>query len=456
MPKQPWIIEIRKIMHLAIPLIISNVAMISMEVIDTIMAGQASAEDLAGLAIGGNIWLFIEVGMGGLISAITPRIARFHGAKQFKDITIETQQALLLGFVLGAIATVIMFLIIPFIPLLGASEQVTLIAQGYTEVIAYSLIPSSVIWVLYCLLEGHGLLRFVVISSLVVVVLNLIFDYIFVFGKLGFPALGGIGCAWTTTTIYWLWAAACILYVASHSDTKSYQIFAKWPTFDWQRWKAIFALGLPISLAILAEEGFFNVATLLIAPLGTEQLGAHQITFQVVALVLMFGLGIGQATAIVVARSIGRSEIHRMIYHVRSGFGLVVSIGLVVGAFIFSFRNELPNLFTQDAGIASISSAIMILAPLYLLSDVLQIWAAQTLRGFEDTKIPMIIQIISYWAIGFPLGYSLGATSFWGESYGVYGFWIGFLGGVFIGSCLLCTRLYLKAHNYHTKNQAAV
>jgi len=448
MSRQPWMIEIRKILHLAIPLIIANVAMISMEVIDTIMAGQASADDLAGLAIGGNIWVFIEVAMGGLITAITPRIARFYGANQLSEITTETQQALLLGGLIGALATIFTLMIIPFIPLLGASAEVTLIAQGYTEVIAYSLIPSSVIWVLYCLLEGHGLLRFVVLSSLGVVILNIIFDYIFVFGKLGFPAMGGVGCAWTTTTIYMIWAVACIVYVVRHEATSCYQIFANWPKVNWQRWKAILALGLPISMALIAEEGFFNITTLLIAPLGTEPLGAHQITIQIVALVLMIALGIGQATAIFVARSIGRTEFHRMVYHARAGFSLVASIGLVVGMFIFILRSELPMLFTQDLNIAVISTTLMLLAPLFLLSDGIQVWAAQTLRGFEDTKVPMIIQIISYWIIGFPLGYSLGATTFWGENYGIYGFWIGFLSGVFIGSCLLGTRLYLKVHRY--------
>ena len=96
--KQHWIVEILRILHLAIPLIISNVAIIGMEVIDTIMAGQASAEDLAGLAIGGNIWLIIEVAMGGMISAITPRISRFYGANQSNEITGDTQQGLLIGF----------------------------------------------------------------------------------------------------------------------------------------------------------------------------------------------------------------------------------------------------------------------------------------------------------------------------------------------------------------------
>ena len=446
---QHWIVEIRRILHLAIPLIISNVAIIGMEVIDTIMAGQASAEDLAGLAIGGNIWLIIEVAMGGMISAITPRISRFFGANQSSEIRLDTQQGLLLGGLIGTLAMFLMLAVVPFLPQLGAEPEVTKIAQGYTEIIAYSLPVSGICWVLFCLLEGHALMRFVVLSSLAALLLNLLLDYIFVFGKLGFPALGGVGCAWTTTTIYWLWGLSCVIYTAQHSLLKSYKIYAKWPRLDWSRWKAILALGLPISMALLAEEGFFNVATLLIAPLGTEALGAHQITIQVVSLVLMFGLGIGQATAIRVARSIGESQTQAMLSKLKSSFLLIISVGLLVGLGVFIFRDSVPRLFTQDPAIAAISSAIMLMSPLYLLSDVLQIWAAQTLRGFEDTKIPMMIQITSYWIIGFPLAYTLGLTTWWGKSYGLYGFWIGFLSGVFIGSCLLSVRLYLKASRYN-------
>jgi MATE family multidrug resistance protein len=448
MHNQSWLSQLRKILSLGIPLIIANVAMIGMEVIDTIMAGQASAEDLAGLAIGGNIWLIIEVAMGGLLSALTPRLSRFHGAGKFSEITTDTQQGLLLGLFVGILAMFLMLSVIPLLPLLGTSDSVTLIAQGYTEIIAYSLPASGICWVLFCLFESHSLMRFVVLSSLGALILNLIFDYIFVFGKFGFPALGGVGCAWTTTTIYWLWAFSFIFYTINHEQLKGYKIFDHWPKFNWQRWKAILALGLPISFSLLAEEGFFNISALLVAPLGTEPLGAHQITIQVVSLVLMFGLGIGQATAICVAHSIGKAETSSIIDHLKAGFFMVASVAFLVGVLVFIFRNELPSLFTQNIAIAAISTSIMVLAPLYLLIDAIQIWAGQTLRGFEDTKIPMVIQIISYWVIGFPLGYSLGVTSFWGEPLGVYGFWIGFLGGVTFGSCLLGVRLYLKSQQF--------
>jgi len=453
MRNQAWFEHFVEILRLAIPLIIANVAMIGMEVIDTIMAGQASAEDLAGLAIGGNIWLVLEMAIYGVILATTPRIARFHGAKNKAEITTEVQQSLILMGLLGVIAMLVLLVAIPFIPYLGTSDNVTHIAQGYTEIIAYSLPISGICWALFALLEGHGLMRFVMLSSLAAVTLNLIFDYIFVFGKFGFPALGGIGCAWTTTIIYWLWGFSVIVYVSRHKLLKQYQIFSHWPGIILARWRAIFALGLPISLAIIAEEGFFSFSALLIAPLGTEPLGAHQITIQIVALVLMFGLGIGQATAIFVAKGIGESKPTEMVNYISAGFKMVASFGIVVGGFVFIFREQLPSLFTQDLRIAAISTAIMFFAPLYLVIDILQVWAAQTLRGFEDTKIPMMIQITSYWLIGFPLGYSLGNTQFWGANYGVYGFWVGIFSGILLGSCFLCIRLYKKFPSIKQQSQ---
>jgi len=444
MQQKSWFHYLEKILRLAIPLIIANLSMIGMGVIDTIMAGQASAEDLAGLAIGGNIWLVMEIAVYGVILAITPRIARFYGANNKTEITIEAQQSLILAGFLGIISMIILFAAIPFIPFLGSNTEVTHIAQSYTEIIAYSLPICGVLWALYSLLEGHGLMRFIMLSSLVAVTLNLIFDYIFVFGKFGFPALGAIGCAWTTTIIYWLWGMSAIIYVCRHKTLKQYQIFNRWPGIILTRWRAILSLGLPISLAILAEEGFFSFSALLIAPLGTEPLGAHQITIQIVSLVLMFGLGIGQATAIYVAKGIGENQSNTVKDTIKAGFKLVALFGIVVGLLVFIFRSNLPSLFTQDSNVILISTAIMFFAPLYLIFDILQVWAAQSLRGFEDTKIPMIIQINSYWVIGFPLGYSLGNTDFWGANYGVYGFWIGILSGICIGGTLLCLRLYNK------------
>lgn len=443
---------IRQILKLAVPLMIANISMIGMGVVDTIMAGQAGAEDLAGLAIGGNVWLIFEMTMWGIICAIQPRVARFYGAKESAEITQESQQGLMLAAFLGGISTIAILLFIPVVNHLGTDPEVTYIAKEYLQVIAFSLPISGLCWAVFAILEGHSMMRFVVWSSLVAVILNIIFDYIFVFGKLGAPAMGGVGCAWTTTIIYWLWGVSALVYLAKQKSLKSYSIFSSWTGVKLIRWRAICALGLPISLAILAEEGFFNITALMIAPLGTQALGAHQITITIVAIVGMVGFGVGQATAIVVAQSIGRKSYTDVNTQLGAGVVMILSFGVTIGLCVFASRGVLPTLFTADSSIAVISSAIMVFAPIYLVLDVLLVWVAQSLRGFEDTKIPMLLLFVAYWLIGFPMGYSLALTEFWGQSYDIYGFWFGLFAGISLGCALMCTRLYTKSRHFYKCN----
>ena len=438
-------LEIRRILQLAIPLIIANIAILGMEVVDTAMAGQVSAFDLAGLAVGANIWLMCEMALGGIMTAVTPRIARFRGANKPSEITHEVQQGILLGVGIGVILTVILLLLVPYIPLIGAEPEVTVIAQEYATIIAFSLPVSCVLWVVFGLAEGHEMTRFAVLSSLVALGLNAIFDYIFVFGKLGFPKMGGVGCAITTTVIYWLWAAACLIYANTNSTLKAYKILHNWPAIDWKRWGAILALGLPVGMSLLAEEGFFSFSTLLIAPLGAVTLGAHQITLQIATLALMLSLGVGQATAIRAANSLGREDFIRVKVQIVCGLQIVLLVSLSLGLLTYLGNRFIPALFSNDASIVVISSSLLLFGPIFLLFDALLVWAAQTLRGFEDTRVPMLFQLSAYWMLGFPLGYSLGRTEFWGQSFGLYGFWGGLLFGVALCSLLMGSRLAAKA-----------
>ncbi|MEM7359410.1 MAG: MATE family efflux transporter [Pseudomonadota bacterium] len=437
-------LEMLRILRLAIPLIIANVAMLGMEVVDTAMAGQVSAIDLAGLAVGANIWLMCEMALGGIMTAVMPRVAHFRGAGEPGEITHEVQQGILMGVSIGVLLNVILLALVPYIPLIGAEPEVTEIAQKYTTIIAFSLPISAVIWVVFGMAEGHEMTDFAVASSLVALTLNAIFDYIFVFGKLGFPQMGGVGCAITTTVIYWLWGASCLIYAHRNKVLKSYHILTRWPGIDLKRWGAILALGLPIGTSLLAEEGFFSFSTLLIAPLGAVTLGAHQVTFQIVALALMLSLGVGQATAIRAANSLGRKEFDHARLQVFCGLAIVIGISLSLGAVTHFGNMTIPKLFSNDNTIVLLSGSLLLFAPIFLLFDAMLVWAAQTLRGFQDTKVPMMFQISAYWFIGFPLGYTLGRTELWGKSYGIYGFWGGLFCGIALCSMLMAIRLVIK------------
>ncbi|MCV6615133.1 MAG: MATE family efflux transporter [Cellvibrionaceae bacterium] len=438
---QYWRKEAGQILRLGIPLMIAHVAMVGLEVVDTMMAGQVSGEDLAGLAVAANIWLVIALFMGGWISATTPRFGRYNGAREFGQIRQEAQQAMLMAVLVGLLAMLLIWASIPQLHRLGTSPEVTLVAQNYLTIISYAMPFSGMIWVVLCLCEGCGDIRFSMASSLIALGLNAVLDYIFVFGKLGFPAMGAVGCAWTTLSVYFIWFLMGLAYVEKQPRFAQLKIFRTRPGLDFKRWRAIIVLGLPISLSLLAEEGFFSATALMIAPLGTEALGAHQITVQIVALVLMFSLGLGQATAIRLSTSIGAGDLAQALKKTWVGISLCLSFALLLGLLIATYPQGTLSLFTQDTGITAISAGLLVFAPLFLLLDSAQVSCAQILRGFEDTKVPMLIQIIGYWCLGFPLGYSLGATEYWGQNYGVMGFWGGFLGGISIASLCMGGRL---------------
>lgn len=434
--------EALHIMRLGIPLMIAHVAMVGLEVVDTMMAGQVSSTELAGLAVGANIWLVIELFMGGWISATTPRFARLKGANKPAEIRHEAQQAILMALTIGTLAMLLIWSIIPLLDHLGTSAEVTAIAKSYLGIIAWGMPASGVIWVMLCLCEGCGDIRFSMGSSLIVLALNAVLDYIFVFGKFGMPALGAVGCALTTLSIYFLWALMGVAYIEYRAEFKALKIFRSWPRLDFARWRAIFVLGLPISLSLLAEEGFFSVTALLIAPIGTEPLGAHQITLQIVALVLMLSLGLGQATSIRLSNSIGAGKAQLAFKQAQIGRVLCISYALVFGLLIAWQPAAVIRLFTQENSIAQISLSMLVFAPIFLLIDSAQVSVAQILRGFEDTKVPMLFQVFGYWCLGFPLGYSLGATDLWGQAYGVYGYWAGFMVGITVSAILLNIRLH--------------
>jgi len=434
--------EALHIMRLGIPLMIAHVAMVGLEVVDTMMAGQVSSTELAGLAVGANIWLVIELFMGGWISATTPRFARLKGANKPTEIRHEAQQAILMALTIGTLAMLLIWSIIPLLDHLGTSAEVTAIAKSYLGIIAWGMPASGVIWVMLCLCEGCGDIRFSMGSSLIVLALNAVLDYIFVFGKFGMPALGAVGCALTTLSIYFLWALMGVAYIEYRAEFKALKIFRSWPRLDFARWRAIFVLGLPISLSLLAEEGFFSVTALLIAPIGTEPLGAHQITLQIVALVLMLSLGLGQATSIRLSNSIGAGKAPLALKQAQIGRVLCISYALVFCLLIAWQPSAVIRLFTQENSIAQISLSMLVFAPIFLLIDSAQVSVAQILRGFEDTKVPMLFQVFGYWCLGFPLGYSLGATDLWGQAYGVYGYWAGFMVGITVSAILLNIRLH--------------
>lgn len=447
--------DTNQIVRLGIPLIIGHLAVLGMSVIDTLMAGQVSAIDLAGLAVGSNIWFILVMTLGGLLSACTPRIAHFYGAGRSEDIRLEMHQSAWLALGLGIAACLFLVSVVPYLYLLGAEPEVTAIASDYLQVIALSVPGVCMFNSLRSLCEGTGSTRVIMVITLLALPVNMLVDYLLLFGKFGFPELGSVGCAWATTVIYYLMLLLGLVYVASKPHMKQLRLFDRFSGPDIKRLRAILALGLPICLSFAAEEAFFNISALSVAPLGAVSLGAFQILIDVALMVLMVSLGLGQATCIKVAQSLGAGKPERARLMCRNSLLIVIGVTLVLGILMSVFRVSLMDLFSENESVALLGASLILFAPLYLTLDACQIYCITVLRGYGDVRKPLMLQLIAYWGLGFPIGYSLAHTDFWSVNLGVYGFWIGFLVAVLVGTGLFSWRL-LRISYRHTVEESVM
>jgi MATE family multidrug resistance protein len=295
--------------------------------------------------------------------------------------------------------------------------------------------------------EGIGDTRPVLVFNGAAFVLNGILDYALVFGKFGLPALGGIGAAWATVVVM-TFLVTCMALYARHSATlESLNLYHKFAAPNLKAMAETLRLGIPIALNIAAEFSFFAVIPFMIAHLGSEMLAAHAIAINIDSLVFMVPLGVAQALTIKIAHAQGRGNPHeaRMICLV--GFKLVLILALMTSSLKVLLRNDIASLFSADPGVQIIAANLFFFAAMLGLVDCLQMACSGALRGYKDARIPLVIQVIAFWVIAFPIAYSIALTDFWGPPLGVYGFWIGTVIAASIAATCLIYRWNLVSKN---------
>jgi MATE family multidrug resistance protein len=200
-------------------------------------------------------------------------------------------------------------------------------------------------------------------------------------------------------------------------------------------------LGLPIGLCLLVEASIFALIALFLAPLGALAVASHQITLNYSSLIFMIPLSISSAITIRVGHAIGKQRFDRARLVSITGLTLNSSIALVTALLTLIFAENIAEIYTHDPRVISIAVGLLYLNALYQFSDAFQVGAAAALRGYKDTRVPLLMIIFAYWVIGLPLGYSLALTDFWGTPLGAKGFWISLIVGLSIAAVLLGTRL---------------
>ena len=437
-----WPAEFRSLGVLAVPIIVTQLAQMGMGVADAIMAGRVSATDLAGIALGGNLYWPLMLLMSGIVMAVTPSVSQLHGAGRAGDSGAVVRQALWIAVCGGAMVAVLLQNVEPAYRLLGVDERAIPVAAGYLRAASLGL-PAMLAYVaLRCLCEGMSWTRPAMVIGLTMLAVKVPLNWLFIHGQpaLGIPAMGGVGCGWSTAIVMGC-SLTIMIVVVSFSRMRASGVFAAFSWPDPAEIGRLLRLGLPIGLALFVEVAFFSGATLLIGRLGVETVAAHQVAFNIVGVTFMVPLALGMAATIRVGFNVGANDFAGASRSAWVAASTAIAWGVIFAATLLIFRYDLAALYTRETDVVQLAAGLLLLGALFQVFDGPQATLMGTLRGYKDTRAPMVIALVAYWLIGLPVGTSLCFGLFSIPGIGVYGMWWGLVAGLVVVAVALFARL---------------
>nr|WP_236661570.1 MATE family efflux transporter [Aeromonas media] len=435
--------EAKQLVRLASPILVAQVAQIAMNFVDTVMAGQVSAVDLAAVSVASSFWLPIILLVQGIIMALTPIVSQLNGARKRDEIRPAVHQ----GFWLALMVTPIAMLALYFSPLaLQFMDVDPVMAEktaGYLHAILWGLPAFVLFQVLRNFSEGLSHTMPTMVIGFVGLAVNIPANYIFIHGHFGMPKLGGVGCGVATAIVLWAMLLAMIAYVKLSPHFKKINLFAQLARPNGSRIWRLFRLGFPIAMAIFCEVTLFTVVALMLAPFGAETVASHQIALNFSSLVFMLPLSIGVGVTIRVGHSIGEGQPDQARVAARTGLMLGMGVAAATAALTVLLREPIAGIYTDDLQVITLAATLLFFAAIYQISDSVQVVAAAALRGYKDTQAIFYITIVAYWGMGLPTGMILGLTDWVVPRMGPQGFWVGFIVGLTGAALMLGARLRL-------------
>ena len=447
----PLLTELKSLALLSGPIIAAQISHCAMGFVDTVMAGRVGSLDLAAVAMGSSIWFPVFLFVLGILMAVTPSVAQLHGAGKKEEIGHHVRQALILSLFLSLAAMLALRHAGPVLSLMEVDPAAATLTQGYLKGVAWGMPAIAVYFVLRHFSEALSCTKPSMIIGFVGLGVNIAANYVLIFGKLGLPALGGVGCGYATAATMWVMAGCMLATVLRGKIFRRARLFARWPKPDLRELAQILRLGIPIGCAFFVEASIFAVIALLLGSMGADIVSAHQICLNFASLIFMVPMSISTAISVRVGQAIGRGDPGSARRSGYTGIALTVVLAVLTAAFTLLFPSSITALYTDNAEVARIATGLLFLAALFQVSDAVQVSTAGALRGYKDTRTPMLLLVVAYWVVGLPLGYTLGLTELWGESMGAAGFWIGLIAGLTVAAVLLSLRLRTVSRRFEQR-----
>jgi len=444
---QNYTSEFRYNLKLAYPVILGMLGHTLVSFIDNIMVGQLGTAELAAVSLG-NSFLFIAMSLGiGFSTAITPLVAEADGENSIEKGKQTFHHGLFLCTVLGLFLFLLILAVKPLMFYMDQPQEVVNYAIPYLDIVAFSLIPLIVFQAFKQFADGLSQTKYSMWATILANVINVILNYLLIFGKFGFPELGIVGAAIgtlisRTAMLVFMW-----LLLKFKAKFKPYIERFSFQNIEKTMLKKIINLGFPSALQMLFEVAIFTAAIWLSGALGKNPQASNQIALNLSSMTFMVAMGLGVAAMIRVGNQKGLRHFKNLRRIALSIFFLTILIEIVFALVFVIFHSELPKLYLDEHDllnqadnfeVISIAAKLILVAAVFQISDGIQVVVLGALRGLQDVKIPTLITFIAYWVIGFPISYFLGKESV----YGSVGIWIGLLAGLSASAIML----YLRFH----------
>ena len=428
-------------LRLAGPLILGQVASVAMGFVDTIMAGRLSAAALAAVALGGALWSGVILFIMGTLMAVPAFVSQLDGAGRRREVGPLIHQVIWIALGLATLGIIALSSMGPVLVWLDVEPSLRPVTMAYTTALCFGMPALCLYLVLRYLSEGLSLTRPTMYFGLLALAVNVPANYVLMYGKLGFPALGAVGCGIATTVVLWVQMLGLLWFVRSRPAYRRTRLFRALRPPNWLKIRELLQVGLPVGVAIFVEGSLFVSVALLMGSLGTTTVAGHQVAINFSALAFMIPLGLGLAASVRVGNAVGRQDQAEVRFRGWVAIGLVLGTQVISATIMFLFPGAIARVYSNDGEVIAVAVSLLYLAAIFQLPDGLQAAASGVLRGMKDTRGPMLITIVAYWFVGLPLGWWLGFSA----GYGAPGLWMGMIAGLSVAAVLLIWRFQRRA-----------
>ncbi|WP_379153779.1 MATE family efflux transporter [Paenibacillus sp. sgz5001063] len=435
----------RQFLYILFPILITQVALSAITFFDTNMSGKYGTNDLAGVAIGTSLWIPIQTGLSGILMGITPIVSHLIGSKKDKDVAYQVTQGMWLSLLISLLVLILgAFALSPILDFMNLEPQVRDIAFRFLCAISVGIIPLFGYTVIRSCIDALGQTRVSMFITLIALPVNVGLNYLLIFGKFGFPRLGGVGAGVASAITYWVIFAISLLFVYRTEPFRGLRLFRSFYSMSRRSFKELLKIGVPIGFSIFFETAVFSAVTLLMSRFDTVTIAAHQAAINFASTLYMIPLSICMSLTILVGFESGSGRLKDARQYGIMGIGTAAILSMVTALVLLFAGNHVACLYSDEPEVISLIQHFLIYAIFFQISDAIATPTQGVLRGYKDVNPAFIICFIAYWVIGLPTGYLLATYT----HLGAYGYWIGLITGLAIGAILLLSRLVKIQRKY--------